>query len=368
MRNVSVGRQGLFMAQSCGAEDRATKQEHRETVEKSPIGFGETPKQKERDMRLFAVLLLTILVSGCREAKQEPASTSHDNKTAHQEKPLFDWIAQAKGDDPTLRQKAIFTITELLKNENQQIRGQGEFALRSIGPAAVPALTELRYDKDWHVRDTAARLLGTMGPRAKTAIPALSELVKDKNERVQRQAALALASIGPASVPALTELLNDKDWHVRSEVAHALGKVGPEAKPAIPALAKLLKDNSGAAATCDQVRGAAAWGLGGIGPEAKMATPSLTDLLQDKNGAVRLAAAWALGKIGPEAKTAIPALTELLKDKNREVRDAAVWTLGKIGPEAKTAVPALTELLKDKDEKIRRGASQALDDINKETK
>ncbi len=290
-------------------------------------------------MRLFTVLLLTILVSGCREAKQEPASTSHDNKTAHQEKPLFDWIAQAKGDDPALRQKAIFTITELLKNENQQIRGQGEFALRSIGPAAVPALMELRYDKDWQIRDTAARLLGTIGPGGKTAIPALSELAKDENERVRRQAALALASIGPASVPALTELLNDKDWHVRSEVAWALGTVGPEAKPAIPALAKLLKDNSGAAATCDQVRGAAAWGLGGIGPQAKMAIPSLTDLLQDKNGAVRLAAAWRWARLGPRRSR--PFLPSRNYSKTRILRfDGPLpspW--GRLGPRRRRPFP-----------------------------
>ena len=117
-------------------------------------------------------------------------------------------------------------------------------------------------DKDSMVRLHAALALGEIGP---AAIPALTELLKDKNWHVRHNAVWALKAVGPASIPALTELLQDKDWHVRSEAAWALGKRGSEAKLAIPFLVELLQDMNGA------VRQAVVWALGKIAPPSKEA-------------------------------------------------------------------------------------------------
>ncbi|MHB1033611.1 MAG: HEAT repeat domain-containing protein [Pirellulales bacterium] len=275
-----------------------------------------------------------------------------------------------------------------------RIRPAAARALGQIGPAAIPALTELLRDKDWEVRCFAAEALGKIGSEAKMAIPALTALLKDKNPNVRVAAAEALGGIGPEAktaipalirllketddpfapqepasapgeiapetVPGLTHLLKDEDISTRCSAISALGRIGPEAKTAIPVLTGLLKDKDW------DVRCFAAEALGKIGSEAKMAIPALTALLKDKNWEVRCFAAEALGRIGSEARTAIATLTELLKDEHDLVRVSAAEALGKMGPEARTAIPALTESLKDEGNRVRTVAAAALQKIKKE--
>ncbi len=89
--------------------------------------------------------------------------------------------------------------------------------------------------------------LGVMGPAAKDAIPTLAELGRDP--RVCGDAALALSRVGPAAIPALTELLKEQNDRVRADAAWALGMIGPAAREAIPTLAGMLKHGGNDAPT-----------------------------------------------------------------------------------------------------------------------
>ena len=93
----------------------------------------------------------------------------------------------------------------------------------------------------------AAVALGVMGPAAKDAIPTLAELGRDP--RVCGDAALALSRVGPAAIPALTELLKEQNDRVRARAAWALGMIGPAAREAIPTLAGMLKHGGNDAPT-----------------------------------------------------------------------------------------------------------------------
>ena len=55
-------------------------------------------------------------------------------------------------------------------------------------------------------------MLATMGP---TAIPVLTELLRDKEGDIRADAAEALGKIGPAAIPAATELLKGNDSDAR---------------------------------------------------------------------------------------------------------------------------------------------------------
>ena len=70
-----------------------------------------------------------------------------------------------------------------------------------IGPAAakhevtIPALIKILEDKENWMRDSAAKVLGKMGPAAREAIPALTEALND--DYASRNAQKALAKIDP---------------------------------------------------------------------------------------------------------------------------------------------------------------------------
>jgi hypothetical protein len=46
----------------------------------------------------------------------------------------------------------------------------------------------------------------------------------------------------PGAVPVLTALLGDEDYHVRLSAAHSLGRIGPAAAVAVPELLRLAQD------------------------------------------------------------------------------------------------------------------------------
>jgi HEAT repeat protein len=65
--------------------------------------------------------------------------------------------------------------------------------------AARRALVALLEDKDWRVRQAAARILGEVGPAAKESVPDLIRLLQDKYGDVRWAAAKALGEMGPAA-------------------------------------------------------------------------------------------------------------------------------------------------------------------------
>ena len=295
-------------------------------------------------MRSLGLLLAFAVAIVSFGADQKPASTSQAKEPTFEGKTLSQWMAQAR--DP--------------KEENRE---SAFHALGNMGPAAIPALTELLKDKDSKVCSAAADAVGHLGlgaslgraglrtkeanfeqigPELNTTVPLLVELLKDNDAGVRQSAAWALGQVGceaKTTVPLLTGLL--KDRHVRLAAAHVLGSMGPEARTAIPALTELLNEKN------EAVQEVAARTLGYIGPEARTAVPALCEVLKGKSESARRAAAKTLGEIGQRADLVVPALSNVLQDK--QVRDAALDALGGFGPEAKTAVPALIELLKEND-------------------
>jgi HEAT repeat protein len=80
--------------------------------------------------------------------------------------------------------------------------------------------------------------------------------------------------------------------------------------------------------------------LGAMGPEARGAVPALLRLLHDESAPNRKLAAWTLGCIGPGAAEAVPALLVALRDSHEGVRKVARKALDQIGPPGRKAKAA----------------------------
>ena len=119
------------------------------------------------------------------------------------------------------QQKYLDRIISLLKDENDEVRGNAAQALGSIGDdKAIEPLKEALKDESKYVRGSAADALGRIGDAK--AIEPLIEALKDESERVRGCAADALGLIGDAK--ALIEALKDENEKAHWNDLRKLGR------------------------------------------------------------------------------------------------------------------------------------------------
>ncbi len=89
----------------------------------------------------------------------------------------------------------------------------------------LPHLSCALQARDAELRSAAVRVLGSIGPVARSVLPELQESLRDPAIDVRRQAALSLGALGPAARPALEDLrrsLGDRSEEVRQAARQAL--------------------------------------------------------------------------------------------------------------------------------------------------
>ncbi len=202
-------------------------------------------------------------------------------------------------------------------------------------------------DKDWAIREEAARLLGQLkDPRAVTP---LVSLLRDQDRSVREAAVEALRAIGVPAVEALGACLTENDLAVQEAASAILATVADER--AITPLLSALRSNDWI------VRMHAAQALGRV--RSADTVEALISLLQDKVKAVREESATALAAIGDAA---IPCLVQALKHDDWLVRLHAVESLGK-ARSPRAVEPLLSVLFNDRDSAVREDAVRALGEI-----
>jgi HEAT repeat protein len=174
--------------------------------------------------------------------------------------------AAAHDDDDTVRAAANAAIEKIGVNMTKAVQAcikqlkdcpHSVTALRRTGAMGVKGLIKALEDSEPVVRESAAKILSSLGEHAQGAAPALSKLLRDKCTDVRLSAAKALWNITKqpdAVVPTLAGLLTAKmtpptdDGEVRrrfmQSVIEALGRMGPAADEAVPSLMKVTRDSN----------------------------------------------------------------------------------------------------------------------------
>jgi HEAT repeat protein len=309
---------------------------------------------------------------------------------------------------------ATISYTDTLKNDkNPENRGRAARALGEMGPGArdaVPALLAALKDDGsylgagflyWrdtvYVHDVAAKALVNIG--GPETVKGAARLLSDPNSDVATRAAKILGQLGPSAKTAfgaiLTSLRRDSD-EFRLASLEALERIGldagtPEAKQAIPVLKESFQrwPRASAAARVKAIRiyrklapddrspipalvDSLTNGFGSKNAEAFTALmefgadalPPLTQGLSDQEDAVRVGAQWALSQLPPEQS--LPLLRKLLTDASTKARAGSALVLGNLGPKAKEAVPDLQPLLADPDALVRVETAIALWSIDRQ--
>jgi HEAT repeat protein len=195
----------------------------------------------------------------------------------------------------------------------------------------IPALTAAAYDDDETVRAAAEAGLEKLGMPLNKAIQACVKQLKDCPHSVT-----ALRRTGVQSVSGLTKALEDAEPVVRESAARILSSIGEPAATAAPALTKMLRDRcsevrlSAAKALWNITRKPE-----DVVPTlASLLTGKITPPLDDSEARRRFlqTVIEALGRMGPAAHDAVPSLMKITKDDNRLIRESAVRTLQQIAP------------------------------------
>jgi HEAT repeat protein len=197
----------------------------------------------------------------------------------------------------------------------------------------IPALTAATHDDDDTVRNAANASLEKLGVSMAKAIQACVKQLKDCPHSVT-----ALRRTGVQGVAGLTKALEDVEPAVRESAAKILSSIGEPAMQAAPALTKMLRDRcsevrlSAAKALWNITKKPEAV----VPALANLLTAKISPATDD--GEVRRrflqSVIEALGRMGPAAQDAVPSLLEVSEDDNRLVRESAVRTLQQIAPVA----------------------------------
>jgi HEAT repeat protein len=111
----------------------------------------------------------------------------------------------------------------------------------SIGDEGITRLAEALQDPHQAVREEAAHALGKLGAEAAAAAPALVAALDDPTFAPRVEASWALwRTSGEAETSVAVLIAQLEDFNDADTAAWVLGEIGPQAKPAIPALVELL--------------------------------------------------------------------------------------------------------------------------------
>jgi HEAT repeat protein len=253
--------------------------------------------------------------------------------------------------EPRYQGRPLSAWVNDLSNDKNEVRQAAQVAIRAIGPAAVPYLTNSLAKRNgvairiyrrniipkawvsrltdkvkWHSPVLESRnaglALANIGPAAEAAIPSLIAALQDSSPLVQHGALVGLASIGAPAVPYLRERLRISGAVDRQMALMTLAQMGTNAIAAEPDVAAMLKlptplgDN-------------ATMALSRMGERV---IPAITNYLTDTNPAVRARIAMVFGQLGAAAISATNLLIHSADDPDPIVRVASLHALESISP------------------------------------
>jgi HEAT repeat protein len=187
---------------------------------------------------------------------------------------------------------ARFLVERLGDESDRARRGRMVEAVRSLGPASLPALLDALTSPAWYLVRNALTLLPDLGDAG--CMPSIMPLLRHPEARVRRTAVRALWKLGgPAAEPHLLAQMKNTDAETMQEILFALGQLRSEA--GLPQVMELARDKR----VVEQLRIQALDTLGTIA--SPQAMPTLLECLRRRGffgggeqPNIRLAAARAL--------------------------------------------------------------------------
>ncbi len=251
-------------------------------------------------------------------------------------------------------------LTAFLGDEEPLVVGVALRALGSLGPAARPALPEVRRLLQKGEQSDAPLALAAIDPNG--AVDDLAAALSPGSPSTRTNSALALGRFGPAAnsaVPDLKRALRDHDRSVRIYAAMALFQIGGNAETALATISAILRTPSWDSGNCHLVNAIAMRALREMGPASRPMADQLQRLLDSEDLQLRVEAARALWALEGQPDAVVPALIGVLRRNHSRSLQSAAGLIEEIGAAAAPALPWLVSLMESDDELVRLAAHRA---------
>ncbi|KAF9344739.1 hypothetical protein BGX26_003971, partial [Mortierella sp. AD094] len=222
---------------------------------------------------------------------------------------------------------------------------------------AVQELFKTLQDKDWHVRDSAARALGAQLTSSESIIQALIGALQHEDKNVRYSATKALSAkstLSESTIQALIGALQDKSWDVRHSAAMALDAQLTLPESAIQAFIGVLQNEK------RDPSFSLSYALVAKSTLPESAIQALIGALQHEHMHVRRYAAKALHAQSILSESAVQAIIGTFQHEDRNVRYSAAEALHAQLTLSESAVQALIGALQHEDWNIGASAARAL--------
>lgn len=293
------------------------------------------------------------------------------------------WVLDEIGERPMLE---LQLLDAWMSAADDDVRADAVYSSeRSLqrSPSITPELVVLLMESLAHnteIRDTACRLLSTVGGAARVASDALASLLAEPIERshaalyalralcdledprgaaeVARQLGvesipwhcLPIDSLGPWAPSCLGPLIDAlpgaPDGNTKIAVISAISRYGERARRAVPLIRRELATHPHIATSV----------LGDFGPHAREALEDLRPFLVDRDDIVRVNAARAFWRIAGRDDVALPILAEAIAQGWVQ---HALAALAELGPVAARIAPQLPPLFDSENEWVAARAAIA---------
>jgi len=294
-------------------------------------------EDKDPEMRFDAINAITAI-------RKDPETTLPllINLLSDDDQFVRTYAAHCLGQYGQQAKDAVSKLGEAAFDRSEFVSKSAMKALGSIGSASVPVLIEALKSKDYKILQNAYRAIAQIGPDAKDALPAL--IASFAHYHIDDYYfSRAVESIGPEAIPVLTNALKNKNFWVRYDAAGALASFGPAARDALPALFESMghygflgnnayqfvnKMGLDAAPLLietlhnddPKLRAFAAYSLSCLKTIPSDALPGLLQTLKDKDPGVRRSTVTALFRLGLPQPELLSYLVDSLDDENENVR------------------------------------------------
>eukprot|EP00427_Karlodinium_veneficum_P042505 CAMPEP_0169258780 /NCGR_PEP_ID=MMETSP1016-20121227/41617_1 /TAXON_ID=342587 /ORGANISM="Karlodinium micrum, Strain CCMP2283" /LENGTH=448 /DNA_ID=CAMNT_0009340783 /DNA_START=18 /DNA_END=1364 /DNA_ORIENTATION=+ len=142
-------------------------------------------------------------------------------------------VADALGKFGQLETAAVHDLAALLADRHSEVRAASLRALCCLGPAAAatvePVVSKLLLHEAPGVRETAAKVLGTLEHAATSTLLSLAEALADESVFVRAAASTALhrfATLAAPTIPRIVALLSHAHVGIRQVAVETIGLLG----------------------------------------------------------------------------------------------------------------------------------------------